>query len=296
MKVRVECPTGHLEHVLEEFGVKSVSREWAKYLIPDPTRAVELQKYPRLEVIATPSTGTNHIDLKWCEKRGIKVLSLLDDREGLAEIRASSEFAFYMILSGLRLGGFRQWKKYNRNAEVMRGRELYGKHVGILGLGRIGTNVAKWVQAFGATWQSYDYGSSEESLLEIFDKCDIVLVSMSLNEKSKGLITDKHLSRMKDGAILVNVSRAEIIEEAALIKWAASQKGLYVTDVLHREVLGNVASPLLEMTNVIITPHLAGEAAESTEKALRIALQLLRAEIERDNGKQQHKRDTVEKA
>ena len=279
MKVLVEAPHEHLEHILKEFHVEHVSREWAKYLVPDPTKWVELSKYPRLRVIATPSTGTNHIDPKECDKRGINILSLTDDREGLETIRASSEFAFHMILSGLRLGGWRQWKSYHRNPEIMRGHELYGKHVGILGFGRIGKNVAKWLDVFGATWQSYDYVSGKGALRSIFEKCDIVLISMTLNEKSIKLIAEDLLSRLKEGAILVNVSRAEIIDEAALIKWAASGRNIYVSDVLHREVLGNVASPLLSMSNCIITPHIAGETIESTEKALRIALQLLEREI-----------------
>ena len=274
MKVRIE--TRVLFPELErEFKVQPISREWAKMLVPDPLKTVPLDKFPRLEVISTPSTGTNHIDLKECERRGIKVKSLLDDREGLSEIRASSEFALFMILSGLRLGGFRQWKTYNRNAEAMLGRELYGKQVGIVGFGRIGQNIAKWVSAMGAKWRSYDYGSGEDALLSIFGECDIILISMNLNEKSFELIGDQHLSRMKKGAILVNVARAEIIKESALNFYAT--KGMnYVTDVLHREVDGNVTSPLLNLPNVIVYPHLAGHALEANEKAMRIALRLLR--------------------
>jgi phosphoglycerate dehydrogenase-like enzyme len=194
------------------------------------------------------------------------------------EIRASSEFALFMILSALRHGGFRQWRQYDRQPEVMRGHELYGKLVGILGFGRIGRNVASWVQGMGARWRSYDYGSGDETLLEIFATCDIVLISMSLNEKSKGLITRNHLLRLKDNAILVNVARAEIIREDDLYEWAALRKGVYAADVLHHEVLGNVKSPLLSLTNCIIYPHIAGTTYESEEQALRIALKLLQKE------------------
>lgn len=278
MKVRVETLTQYPD-VLKEMGVQSVSREWAKYLVPNPLKTVELDKYPRLKIISTPSTGTNHIDLSECNKRGIKVLSLLDDREGLSEIRASSEFAFYMILSALRSGGFRMWKNYVRDSEHMLGRELYGKKVGILGFGRIGQNLARYLDAFGATWRSYDYGSGENTLLDIFETCDIVLISMTLNEKSKGLITSEHLSRLSKDAILVNVSRAEIINEADLLEWTA-QEGRYAADVLHHEVSGqHLDSPLLHRQNCIIHPHIAGHCIESNSKALRIALQLLKKEI-----------------
>ena len=278
MKIRVETPVEYPQ-VLKEFGVQTVSREWAKYLIPSPYYNVPLNKFPRLEIIATPSTGTNHIDLNECQKRNIKVLSLLDDRDALSEIRASSEFAFWMVMSGLRTCGWRQWRTYQRDYEHMLGRELYGKHVGILGFGRIGRNVAKWLSAFDATWQSYDYGSSPETLQEIFENCDVILISMTLNPKSEGLITKDLLSRTKPDAILVNVSRAEIIVEQDLYEWAA-QKGRYVTDVMHHEVSGgHLNSPLLSNPNCIVYPHLAGHTLESNEKALRIALRLLEREI-----------------
>ena len=176
----------------------------------------------------------------------------------------------------------------------MRGSELYGKEVGILGFGRIGRNVAEWVQAMDARWRSYDYGSGEETLDDIFEKCDIVLISMGLNDQSRGLINKELLLRMKDGAILINVARAEIINELDLIEWAKRGRQTYVSDVLHAEVDGDVASPLLGMANCIIYPHIAGTTFESEEKALRIALNLLRAETEQD-GKRHHG-DIVAKA
>ena len=113
----------------------------------------------------------------------------------------------------------------------------------------------------------------------MFEWSDIVLISCSLNDKTRGMITEEYLSRLGKDTILVNVARAEIINERDLIEWASSGKGLYVSDVLHHEVQGNVTSPLLELSNVQIYPHIAGHTIESNEKALRIALQLLEREI-----------------
>ena len=275
--------------MLTQFGVIQTAREKAKYLVPDPTKWVELNAYPKLEVIATPSTGTNHIDLEACGKRGIKVLSLLNDRDELAEIRASSEFALWHILNALRGGGWRQWKKYDRQPEIMRGRELYEKYVGIVGFGRIGQNVAKWLSVMDVAWIHFDKNLGAERLNAIFDDCDIVLISCELNDETRGMITEKHLSRLKKDAILVNIARAEIIDERALEKWT-EKGGIYAADVLHAEVHGNVTSPLLSRSNCYITPHIAGTTIESEKKAARIALTLLRAEIN-----ERHKRHPVAK-
>lgn len=280
MRVLIEAPHQHLQSVLTQFGVIQTPREKTKYLVPDPTRWVELDKYPKLEIIATPSTGTNHIDLAACEKRGIRVLSLLDDREELAEIRASSEFAMWHILNALRGGGWRQWRKYDRRPEIMRGRELYDKYVGIVGFGRIGQNIGKWLSAMDVAWIHYDKHLGAERLLGIFAECDVVLISCALNDETRGMITEKHLSRLKKSAILVNIARGEIIDERALDKWT-EKGGLYAADVLSAEVLGNVTSPLLSRSNCIITPHIAGATIESERKALRIALQLLRGAIKK---------------
>ena len=282
MKVCIETGVQYPE-VLKEFHVEHISREWAKYLVPDPYVYIPLDKFPRLKIISTPSTGTNHIDLVECNKRGIKVLSLLDDRKGLETIQASSEFAFFMILAGLRMGGWRQWKTYTHDSKHMLGRELYGKKVGILGFGRIGQNVAKWLTHFGAEWRSCDLGSDKDTVMGMFEWSDIVLISCSLNDKTRGMITEEYLSRLGRDTILVNVARAEIIDEDALINWA-KKGGLYVSDVIHGEVKNeHLDSPLLFFPNVIIFPHIGGHTVESNEKALRIALGLLRKEIDGKN-------------
>jgi D-3-phosphoglycerate dehydrogenase len=241
---------------------------------------VQIDNVPSsVKYLITPSTGTNHINVK-----GVKVLSLLDDRAGLDEIRASSEFTFMMILMGLRKGVPRQWRKYKRDDDLMRGFELYGKKVGIVGYGRIGKNVARWVQAFGATWDYFDpalRNHGQKDLKRLFGNSDIVVISCSLNNKTRGMITSRHLGKMRKGALLVNTARAEIIREKDLLEFAEKKEQIYAADVLHGEVTGDhVNSKLLHLPNCIITPHIAGTTYESQEKAARIALGLLRKELE----------------
>jgi len=251
----------------------------------DPLISVDhCEQFPSIKYLVTPSTGTNHIDLKKCEDNLVKVISLLDDRDGLEEIRASSEFTFMMILMGLRKGAFRQWRKYYRDDDMMRGFELYGKKVGIVGYGRIGKNIARWCQAFGAEWDYYDPKYREhgqQDLKKLFRHSDIVVISCELNNQTKGMITSKHLRQMKKASLLVNTARAEIINEKDLLEFAEQKEQIYAADVLHGEVTGDhVNSKLLHLPNCIIQPHIAGTTYESQEKAARIALGLLRKELE----------------
>jgi len=97
---------------------------------------LHLLQFKNLKVLATPSTGTDHIDAFACKRLGVKVLSLLDDRQGLETISASAEFTFKLLLDALRL---------------LPGRELQGKKVGIVGRGRIGRRLLHWLSAFEAS-------------------------------------------------------------------------------------------------------------------------------------------------
>jgi phosphoglycerate dehydrogenase-like enzyme len=218
-----------------------------------------------LEIIATASTGTNHIDLDACTNKGIDVLSLLDDKEGLLEIRASSEFTFFLILAALRRVkhlAFDMWAgKWDRHENVLRGRELYGKRVGIIGLGRIGSNIFRWATAFGANVGTiYDLTVRGTTLEMVFEDSDIVVISCALNE-----------------GVLVNTSRGEVVRESELVEILRVRPDVvYATDVLRGETTGeHLTSPLLGLTNCIVTPHVAGLTYESNEKALRIANKLL---------------------
>ena len=258
----------------------------AEVLVIDPNVTLyeeQLDFYPELRVIVTASTGTNHIDLAECASRNIKVLSLLDDRNGLDEIRASSEFTFLLLLAtlknlkkGLEEVAVGRWKQ---NERLFRGNELYGKTVGIIGLGRIGKNMYRYCKAFGADVKHvYDPRLVRGAKLEwMFEDCDVVLVCCSLTEVTYGLIDYDLLRRLKDGAVLVNTARGEVLVEKDLLRILLERSDLRVgIDVLAGEVFGtHLASSLLCLNSVTVSPHMAGVTYESQEKAARIALKLL---------------------
>ena len=224
--------------------------------------------------ISTASTGTDHIDVEYLEAQGVKVLCLLDDREALEEIRASSEYTFLAILMGLRRIQCLLGAHDRRESRF----ELYKKRVGIVGLGRNGRNVRRWCKAFDAEVVYHDpYVPGGIFLESIFDSCDIVCVTCSLTEETAHMIDRRLLESMKKDAVLVNTSRGGVINEYDLIDVLRLRPDLTaVLDVLEGEIDGTAKdSPLWFMKNVILTPHIAGHTVESEAKANEIAERLL---------------------
>ena len=258
----------------------------AEALVIDPNVTLykeQLDLYPELRVIVTASTGTNHIDLRECASRNIKVLSLLDDRDGLDEIKASSEFTFLLLLATLKnlkpalqevAAG--RWKA---NERLFRGNELFGKTVGIVGFGRIGQNIYRYCKVFGANPKHiFDPRTVKNGCLEeLFENSDIVIICCSLTEVTYGMIDYDLLSRLKENAVLINTSRGEVLVESDLVRVLLKRPDISIgIDVLAGEVHGtHLASSLLGLHNATVTPHMAGVTYESQYKAITIAKQLL---------------------
>ena len=225
--------------------------------------------------IATPSTGTDHIDMEYFEGSGVKIYCLLDDREALREIHASSEFTFMAILMGLR----RIDKLIGSTDRREPTHELYEKRVGIVGLGRNGRNIRRWCAVFGAENLFHDpyVEGFSVSLEELFAECDVVVLTCALTEETTRMIDRRLLESMKENAVLVNTSRGAVINEPDLIDVMRIRPDLTaVLDVLEGELNGTAHdSPLYFMKNVIVTPHIAGHTVESIAKANAIAERLL---------------------
>lgn len=256
-------------------------RTWA--WVTDPHRPItvdDLDQHPDLKVIVTASTGVNHLPLKEADQRGIDVLSLLDDREGLNTIRASSEGAFMLLLMALRnaktaLGDVENWQA---NEDEWRGNELMGKDVGIIGLGRIGSNLYRWLYSFDARVK-YIYDPPKVSgtdLFELFRGSQIIIISCTLNNETRGMVTKELIKSMPVNGVLVNIARGEVLSENAHEAFVDRPDLRYGADVLAGEVTGeHLKSPLLSMPNVTVLPHTAGITIESQTKAAKIARDLL---------------------
>ena len=250
-----------------------------------------LDLYPSLKVVVTPSTGREHIDTAALERRGIAFYSLLDDRPRLEDIASSAEFTFLLLLNTLRRLPFavkavrdRTWRR-DREDEL-RGHELQGRTVGLVGLGRIGRRMRRYCEAFGASVMYYDpYVDRDDvaragSLEELFGAVDSVVVCCTLTEETTGMVGRSALDRLRQGATLVNTARGEVMDEPALAEFLRERDDVAVSlDVLAGEARGvQYESPLIELIDedrIVIAPHIAGASYESQRKAAEIAFGLV---------------------
>lgn len=251
---------------------------------------------PNLELIITPSTGTNHIDIDFCKIKKIKVFGLLSMKKKLKQITASSEFTFLMILNSLRRIDLAieetKNKRWRENEDLMRGSELNKKNVGIIGLGRNGSNIAKWCKSFGANVSYYDPFVKkrlvkEENLENIFLNNDIVVICCALNKETHNLITTNYLKLLRPNSHLINTSRGEVINERDLSNFIDKRKDVSINlDVLSNEVIHEqFKSPLYKHIldgDILVTPHISGATLESQLKAARTSFSILKQYL---NGK-----------
>ncbi len=246
-----------------------------------------LDKLPNLKVIATPTTGLNHVDMAEAEKRGIKVISLRGHTSFLDKITSTAEETVGLMLSLVRklpwaFDYVRQGGWVDRDR--FRGRQLAGKTIGILGLGRLGKMVARYTQAMGMKVIAADPNISESAMKELgvekveteqlFKTSDIVSVHVLLTDETKNLFKEAHLKMMKPTAYLINTARAEIIEKGALEKalqekWIAGaaidvmwgeEGGLRFEQVIKDDPLWQYAK---SHDNLLIVPHIGGAAYEA---------------------------------
>lgn len=250
---------------------------------------------PNLRLIANPSTGSDHIDLDYCAERGIAVRGLKGETEVIDDIHASAEFSFTLMMAMLRnlpraydLARAGYWREVE---DELRGVELHGRTVGLIGYGRIGRKMSRYANAFGARVIAYDpfvtvadaWATQLRSLDELLAAADIVCVHVHLDADTRGLFDAARFSRMKRGSYFLNTSRGAVVDERALID--ALESGhlrAAAVDVVQGEVTGRIANnPLLEYarthSRLTVTPHIGGLSVDSQRKSARWALQHLKA-------------------
>jgi len=176
-------------------------------------------------------------------------------------------------------------RRWRAREDAMRGNELYGKRVGLVGMGRIGQRLARWCTAFDAHVAYYDPHAGNQlyerwPLERIFSDADVVCVCCALTSETAGMINKSLLTKLRTGASFINTSRGEVLNEKDLVEVLGMRKDLRVAlDVLAGEVANtHLQSPLIEMHDqgrIVISPHIAGATFESQTKAALGALHLL---------------------
>ncbi len=265
--------------------LKEIIGGFDKLIVRSATKVTaEILEYaPNLKLIGRAGAGVDNIDIEAATRNGIIVMNT----PGGNTISAA-EHACAMMLSAARLipQATADLKQGNWNKKKFTGVELEGKTLSIIGLGKIGREVAKRMQAFGMKTIAYDPMIPDEyaahlqiellPLHENFIRADFITIHSSLNESTRNLLSRDTFELMKKGVIIVNCARGGIINEADLAEAIESGKvACAALDVFETEPV-SPENPLLKLDRVIATPHIAASTNEAQEKvAVQIAEQIV---------------------
>lgn len=238
-----------------------------------------MAKAPKLRIIARAGVGVDTIDLAEANNRKIAVLTAPG-----ANANSAAEFTFALLLALVRKvpGGAASLSGGAWDRKRFEGTELRGKTLGLVGMGRVGTTVAKIARGFGMEVEAYDPNITQHEvdalgvtllpLEDVLRNADIVSLHAKLTPETRHVIDDAALAAMKPGVIIVNTSRGALIDDAALVRALRSgHVAGAALDVYEPEPLP-ADSVLRDAPNVLLTPHLAASAKEAqTRVAIEIA-------------------------
>lgn len=246
-----------------------------------------LDNFKDLRYICTPTTGLDHIDLVYCRKNKIKVISLRDCRENLENIYSTVEISFYMMLHLVRkIPSFTSDDaliKWDRNVESVR--ECSSLKVGVIGYGRLGKKFVSLAQALGMDVLIYDTEKREldsrdnsaaivDRLDFLLSESDIIVVHASYNSGDKPIINEENINKLKAGAILINTARGGLIStEVVLRALKTGRLGGLGFDVLegeecnlHQKYIEECMSLKSQGYNILLTPHIGGRTVDAMQK------------------------------
>ncbi len=296
-------PSGHDvqffdEKLTPEAIDKAAGADVISVFVNSEIRAPLIDRLPDLKLIATRSMGYDHIDVEYARGKGIPVVNVTT-----YAAHPVAEFTFALLLCVTR----RIYHAYNQLREGtdydirgLGGFNLFGKTIGVAGTGRIGRNVVTIARGFGMNVIAFDaapdaafaaeQGFEYVPLDQLVSQSDIISVHVPYNKETHHLFNAEMFAQMKKGVILINTARGEIIDTHALV--AALQDGTIWgagLDVLEEErafkeeraaVAGNKEGIdyrlltanhiLIDMPNVIVTPHIAFETAEAMQEIRRV--------------------------
>jgi D-3-phosphoglycerate dehydrogenase len=224
-----------------------------------------------LKVIGRAGVGVDNIDVEAATQKGIKVVNApTGASQSVAELTLGLMLALVRNIpkadSTLHKG---QWLK-----KKLRGKELYGKKLGLIGFGRIGSKVATFAKALGMEIIAYRRhprpfpGVKFVSLDELLSSADIISIHLPFTPETKHLVSSKEFERMKDGVILINCARGGIVDEEALYEAIKSEKVAGAAmDVYEVEPPTPKTSKLLSLDNVVLTPHIGAATEEGQKRA-----------------------------
>jgi D-3-phosphoglycerate dehydrogenase len=232
-----------------------------------------LERLPKLKLISQRSVFP-HIDADTCTRLGVVISS---SQHPETPSYATAELTWALVLAAMRLVPQQMASLQAGQWQCGVGRTLRGKTLGIYGYGRIGAVVAGYGKAFGMdvlVWgrektlerARRDGHTVAQSKAEFFERCDVLSLHMRLVDATRGIVTAADLARMKPASVLVNTSRAQLVEAGALVPaLKAGRPGMAALDVFEEEPIRDTAHPLLSLPNVVCTPHIGYVTHEGLE-------------------------------
>lgn len=277
-KIQVDVKIG-----LKPEELKKVIRDYDALIVRSGTRVTKeiIAAAKKLRIIGRAGVGLDNVDVEAASRKGIIVMNA---PEGNTISTAEHTISMILALSRNIPQSYLSLKEKRWDRKKFMGVEVYGKTLGIIGLGRIGAEVAKRAMTFGMKVLAFDpYLSLDKvktlniesvALKELFNRSDYISVHTPLTNETKHLISDKEIALMKKGVRIINCARGGIISEKALIKGLQSGKVAgCALDVFEKEP--PLESPLLSLENVVVTPHLGASTEEAqVNVAIDIAQQM----------------------
>ncbi|MCG2718698.1 MAG: D-glycerate dehydrogenase [Nanoarchaeota archaeon] len=264
----------------EEIIERLEGKEALLSLLTDNIDKEIIDKFPDLKVISNYAVGFNNIDIEAATAKGIPVTNT----PGVLT-ETTADLAFILLCSIARriveADKFARAGKYKGWAPMLLlGNDVHGKKLGIIGLGRIGHEIAKRAKGFNMELLYTDHDRDEEfekqynakklSQEELLKESDFVTLHVPLTDETKHLMSEKEFDMMKDTAYLINTSRGEVVDENALVEALKAKKiAGAALDVFEEEP--KIHPGLIELDNVIIVPHIGSASKETRGKMAEMA-------------------------
>ncbi len=264
-----------------------------------------LERLPRLQLIATRSTGVSHIDIDYCRQRGIKVANVA----GYGNVPVAEHvFGLLLTISHNLTPAIERTRRGDFSLQGLRGFDLRGKTLGVIGTGTIGRNVIRIAKGFGMEAVAFDVKRNDEAaeglgfryvdMDELLAQADVITLHVPGTEKTKNLLSHDEFATMKEGVVLINTARGSVVDVQALMQALAEGKvaaaGL---DVLPEEPVIREEAELLRtafrqeypmdtlladhillrLRNVYITPHSAFDTVEARQTILETTIDNIRS-------------------